>query len=411
MNHSFTRRDILHAAAAGAAALTPLGSCPVRLARQARDDDRAVPRRRRHRCIRAPAVGPVCQADGQAAGHREQGRRRRHGGRQHRGQAAHDGYTLFMGAVHHAIAPSMYPKLDYDLEKDFMPLTLGGQRAPGGGGQPQEHRRARLQVLPGLMRKSPGSYNYGSAGTGTSHHLAGELFKQQTKTFITHIPYTGAGPALRDLVGGQVDIMFDGLGSSAAHIKAGRIKALMVSGNKRNPGLPGRAQRGRGGPARLHRNHLVRPVGAQGHAGRCAGAHRRGSAQGRPVATSSRPSGRARAPSFPTTRREQFGALRNVRGQALGRGGEGLGRQAGLTIASPRAESQMTQTSNLFAALRAAFPQDLDSARRRDRTTAWLYSLARPRARHRHDRQPAARRWSRRRARASRCRSRSRSRP
>jgi len=89
-----------------------------------------------------------------------------------------------------------------------------------------------------LLRKSPGRYNYGSAGAGTSHHMAGELFKQQTKTFITHIPYTGAGPALRDLVGGQVDMMFDGLGSSASHIKAGRIKALMVSGSKRNPSLP-----------------------------------------------------------------------------------------------------------------------------------------------------------------------------
>jgi len=88
------------------------------------------------------------------------------------------------------------------------------------------------------VRRNPGKYNYGSAGTGTSHHLAGELFKQQTKTFITHIPYTGAGPALRDLVGGQVDMMFDGLGSSAAHIKGGRVKALMVSGAKRNPAFP-----------------------------------------------------------------------------------------------------------------------------------------------------------------------------
>jgi tripartite-type tricarboxylate transporter receptor subunit TctC len=89
-----------------------------------------------------------------------------------------------------------------------------------------------------LVRKSPGKFNYGSAGTGTSHHLAGELFKQQTKTFITHIPYTGAGPSLRDLVGGQVDMMFDGIGSSAAHIKGGRVNALMVSGTKRNPGFP-----------------------------------------------------------------------------------------------------------------------------------------------------------------------------
>jgi tripartite-type tricarboxylate transporter receptor subunit TctC len=89
-----------------------------------------------------------------------------------------------------------------------------------------------------FVRKNPAKLNYGSAGGGTSHHLAGELFKLQTKTFITHIPYRGAGPALQDLIAGNVDMMFDGLGSSAAHIKGGRIKALMVSGAKRNAAFP-----------------------------------------------------------------------------------------------------------------------------------------------------------------------------
>ena len=152
-------------------------------------------------------------------------------------KAAPDGYTLFMGAVHHAIAPAMYPKLDYDIEKDFVPLALvanvpqvlvvNPRQVPGDF-------KASLAQL----RKSPGRMNYGSAGAGTSHHLAGELFKQQTKTFITHIPYRGAGPALQDLIGGNVDMMFDGLGSSATHIKGGRIKALMVSGGKRNAAFP-----------------------------------------------------------------------------------------------------------------------------------------------------------------------------
>jgi tripartite-type tricarboxylate transporter receptor subunit TctC len=89
-----------------------------------------------------------------------------------------------------------------------------------------------------LAKDKPGSINYASTGIGGANHLAGELFKQQTGTFITHIPYTGAGPALRDLISGQVDMMFDGLGSSAGHIKGGRIKALMVSGLKRNPAFP-----------------------------------------------------------------------------------------------------------------------------------------------------------------------------
>ena len=153
-------------------------------------------------------------------------------------RAQPDGYTLFMGAVHHTIAPSMYPKLDYDLEKDLIPLILVASVPQVVVVNPKNITAPDFKSFLEQVRKSPGKYNYGSAGTGTSHHLAGELFKQQSKTFITHIPYTGAGPSLRDLVGGQVDMMFDGLGTSAAHIKGGRVKALMVSGNKRNPAFP-----------------------------------------------------------------------------------------------------------------------------------------------------------------------------
>ena len=153
-------------------------------------------------------------------------------------KAQSDGYTLFMGAVHHAIAPSMYKRLDYDLERDFIPLALLAKVPQVLVVNPKAMPVANFEEFMKLVKASPGKYNYGSAGTGTSHHMAGELFKLQSKTFITHIPYTGAGPALRDLVGGQVDMMFDGLGSSATHIKGGRIKALMVSGNKRSPAFP-----------------------------------------------------------------------------------------------------------------------------------------------------------------------------
>ncbi|MDO9280202.1 MAG: tripartite tricarboxylate transporter substrate binding protein [Polaromonas sp.] len=152
-------------------------------------------------------------------------------------KAVPDGYTLFMGAVHHAIAPSMYPKLDYDIEKDFAPLSLMAN-VPQVLVVNPKNLPGNFSDFMALVRKSPGKFNYGSAGAGTSHHLAGELFKQQSKTFITHIPYRGAGPALQDLMAGTVDMMFDGLGSSAGHIKGGRIKALMVSGNKRNAAFP-----------------------------------------------------------------------------------------------------------------------------------------------------------------------------
>ena len=153
-------------------------------------------------------------------------------------KAPADGYTLFMGGAHHVVAPSMYPKLDYDIEKDFVPLiqlasvpqvlVVNSKRANTGS----------YKDFIELIRKNPGKLDYASAGAGSVHHLAGELFKQQTKTSITHIPYRGAGPALQDLIAGTVDMAFDGLGSSAGHIKGGRIKALMVAGNKRNPAIP-----------------------------------------------------------------------------------------------------------------------------------------------------------------------------
>jgi tripartite-type tricarboxylate transporter receptor subunit TctC len=149
-----------------------------------------------------------------------------------------DGYNLFMGAVHHAIAPSVYPKLAYDIEADFVPLLMVARVPQVLVINPRKVPVNDFNEFLALLKRSPGKMNYGSAGSGTSHHLAGELFKQQTNTFITHIPYRGAGPSLQGLIAGDVEMMFDGLGSSAAHIKGGRIKALLVSGNKRNPAFP-----------------------------------------------------------------------------------------------------------------------------------------------------------------------------
>ena len=110
-------------------------------------------------------------------------------------KAAPDGYTFFMGAVHHAIAPAMYPKLDYKLEEDFIPVALVSSVPQVIVVNPQKVPVTDVKGLLDLLKKNPGKLNYGSAGNGTSHHLAGELFKLQTQTFITHIPYRGAGPA------------------------------------------------------------------------------------------------------------------------------------------------------------------------------------------------------------------------
>lgn len=153
-------------------------------------------------------------------------------------RATPDGYTIFIGGAHHSIAPSMYPKLDYDIEKDFVPVTVIAQPPQVVVVNPSKVAAKTLPELIDHLRKNPGSMNYASAGNGTSHHLAGELFKIMTKTNIAHVPYRGAGPAMQDLVAGQVDMMFDGLGSSAGQITGGRIRALAVASPRRNPGFP-----------------------------------------------------------------------------------------------------------------------------------------------------------------------------
>jgi tripartite-type tricarboxylate transporter receptor subunit TctC len=153
-------------------------------------------------------------------------------------RAAPDGYTFFMGGAHHAIAPSVYPKLDYDIEKDFVPVGLVSNVPQVIVVHPGKVAANTLPELLADMRANPGKRNYGSAGNGSSHHLAGELFKLQSKTFITHIPYRGAGPMLQDLIAGQVDMAFDGLGSSAGHIRGGRIKAIAVAATKRAAAFP-----------------------------------------------------------------------------------------------------------------------------------------------------------------------------
>jgi tripartite-type tricarboxylate transporter receptor subunit TctC len=164
--------------------------------------------------------------------------RRRHG----RGDHRREGGTRRLLLLHGRGAPCDrtvdVPQARIQPRDRLHPGGPDLQRAAGGGRQPAAHAGGRPEVLPRAGAQEPGKYNYGSAGNGTSHHLAGELFKLQTKTFITHIPYRGAGPALQDLIAGQVDMMFDGLGSSATHIKSGRIKALAVAASKRAPGFP-----------------------------------------------------------------------------------------------------------------------------------------------------------------------------
>jgi len=153
-------------------------------------------------------------------------------------KAAPDGYTWFIGASHHTIAPSMYKNLDYDIEKSFIPVAMLANVPQVLVVNPQRVSARNAKEFIELMKKNPGKYNFASAGSGTVHHLAGELFKIQTGTFITHIPYRGAGPAMNDLLAGQIDLEFDGLATSAPQINAGKLVAIAVASNKRSTAIP-----------------------------------------------------------------------------------------------------------------------------------------------------------------------------
>jgi len=162
-------------------------------------------------------------------------------------KAAPDGYTFFVGAAHHAIASSLYPKLDYDFEKDFIAVALLARPPQVVVVNPDKVAAKTLKEFIDHLRANPGKLHYGSAGAGTTHHLAGELFKILTKTDIQHVPYRGAGPAMQDLIAGHVPMVFDGLGSSAAPVRAGQLRALAVAAPKRVaafPDLPTAAEAG-----------------------------------------------------------------------------------------------------------------------------------------------------------------------
>jgi tripartite-type tricarboxylate transporter receptor subunit TctC len=152
-------------------------------------------------------------------------------------KAPPDGYTWFMGAVHHTIAETLYTKLPYSLERDFVPLTVVAY-VPNVVVVHPKHTFKNMKELLDYAKANPGKLNYGSAGNGTTHHLAVELFKSMTGANLTHVPYKGAGPLTPALIGGEVDLAFDGMGTSATQIKAGRLRPLAVTTKTRSPVLP-----------------------------------------------------------------------------------------------------------------------------------------------------------------------------
>jgi tripartite-type tricarboxylate transporter receptor subunit TctC len=150
---------------------------------------------------------------------------------------ATDGHTMVMGvSTAHAIAPHLL-KLAYNNDKDLVPVAFVGA-VPNVLVVNNDLGVTTVAQLVELAKKKPGQLNFASSGSGSTQHIAAELFKEATGTFITHIPYRGSGPALVDLMAGQVQLSFDTMASVLPHIKSGKVRALAVASAKRSPQLP-----------------------------------------------------------------------------------------------------------------------------------------------------------------------------
>ena len=148
-----------------------------------------------------------------------------------------DGYTLLMGAIHHTIATSVYPKLPYDFQKDFAPITVVAIVPNVLVVNPSVPAKSTKELI-AYAKANPGKLTYGSAGMGTAHHLIGELFNLRAGVEIVHVPYKGSAPAVADLIGGQVSMMYDTVASCLPHVKSGKLRPLAVATAKRSSALP-----------------------------------------------------------------------------------------------------------------------------------------------------------------------------
>ena len=152
-------------------------------------------------------------------------------------KAAPDGRTLLMATVGtHAINPALYKKLPYDAERDFTPIALVAM-APVTIVVHPSQAVSNVTELVALAKRIPGKLNYGSAGAGTPGHLTGEMFKSTAGIDIQHVPYRGSAPAVTDLIGGQLQIMFDPLQSVLSNVQGGKLRAIAVSSKQRSPAL------------------------------------------------------------------------------------------------------------------------------------------------------------------------------
>jgi tripartite-type tricarboxylate transporter receptor subunit TctC len=153
-------------------------------------------------------------------------------------RSAPDGYTLFMTTSGiQAINPALYTKMPFDPNKDLVPVSALVSLSNVLVVHPSVKANSVAELL-ALLRAQPGQLTFASSGSGTSIHMSGEMFKQLAKVDMVHVPYKGSAPALTDLLGGQVNLMFDNIPSALPHIRSGKLRALAVTGARRDPTLP-----------------------------------------------------------------------------------------------------------------------------------------------------------------------------
>jgi tripartite-type tricarboxylate transporter receptor subunit TctC len=152
-------------------------------------------------------------------------------------RAAADGYTLLLDASSYAVNPSLYAKLPYDPAKAFTPIAVLA-RFPNVLVVTPSFPPRDVKELIAAAKAAPGTIAFASSGNGSAQHLAGELFRQKAAVDMTHVPYKGGGPALNDVIGGQVPVFFANMASSLPQVKGGKLRALAITGSKRSPSLP-----------------------------------------------------------------------------------------------------------------------------------------------------------------------------
>jgi tripartite-type tricarboxylate transporter receptor subunit TctC len=153
-------------------------------------------------------------------------------------KAKPDGYTLLLGNIGtQAINPSLYPKMPYDPVTAFSPISLVAELPLAMMVNPTVPSKTAKEFIT-LVKSNPGKFSYSSAGAGGAPHLAAEMFKDQTGTFILHVPYRGGGPAIADLLAGHVQLSFMTVLEASGHIKSGKLRALAVTGDKRVQAFP-----------------------------------------------------------------------------------------------------------------------------------------------------------------------------